>query len=109
MVDKSANLLSAEDQFGGVEPDAGVLAIIKDLEAAFDEQYGVVAGTTKYPLNAERTAASPDGKGIRLAEQNLGNLVTDALRFDSGSDVALFPGVMIRASIGVGDLCILGL
>lgn len=50
----------------------------------FLAKYETQIATTNYFLNAERVPVSLDGKGIRLAEQNMGNLITDALRYDPG-------------------------
>ena len=65
---------------------------------------GKVVGKTAVLLNAERAAASPDGRGIRMGEQNLGNLIADAIRWKFESDISWISGVRIRASIAAGDI-----
>ena len=105
---KSASLLTG-DAITKYTPDAGVLKVVEEWETKFSSQYETKIGYTKYFLNAERAAASADGKGIRRAEQNIGNLVTDALRAGTGADVALFGGGRIRASIKAGDITLLDL
>lgn len=94
----------AESDFDDYTPDANTLSVISKWQAELDAYLGETISRTNYFLNGERVSASADAKGIRMAEQNLGNLITDALRTDSGSDVAMFPGVCIRSSIEIGDI-----
>lgn len=111
ILSKSAKLLVGGEVTENYDPDPGVLAVVEKWEADFSKEYDAVVGHTDYLLNAERASASADKLGIRLAEQNLGNLVTDA--FLAGianmdgiedADVVLFDGTRIRASIAQGDI-----
>ena len=101
---KTASLLRLADSFGGITPDSSALAVVTKWENEFITTYGSKIASTEYFLNGERKSLSADGKGIRLSEQNLGNLLTDALLADTDADAALFPGFLIRASIKVGDI-----
>lgn len=109
IVKESAYQLSKSDNYGGIEPDAGVLAVAKQWQETFSQKYESKIASTDYFLNGSRMAASPDGKGIRMAEQNLGNLIADALRYATGYDVAMFTGGFIRSSIAAGDITLLDL
>lgn len=109
LVSSSSKLLEG-DNIKAYGQDAEVQAVVDKWNDYVDEKYGEVVGTTDYFLNGQRKSASADGKGIRIAEQNLGNLVTDALRYAlEDADVVMFPGFMIRASIDVGDITLLEL
>ena len=57
-----------------------------------------VVGKTNVFLDGSRDP------GVRTKETNLGNIVADALKFASGSDVALTNGGGIRTSVDVGDI-----
>lgn len=56
-----------------------------------------VIGETEVSLNGER-------QHVRTQETNLGNLVTDILRWNTGADVAVYNGGGIRASAELGEI-----
>lgn len=107
IVRKEATLLSEEEYTSNYTADAVVATAVEKWESQLNEIFAGVVGSTDYFLSAERASAAEDGKGIRMAEQNLGNLVTDAIREGSGTDIAWLSGVMIRASIEAGDITLL--
>ncbi|HPE68495.1 MAG TPA: 5'-nucleotidase C-terminal domain-containing protein [Thermotogota bacterium] len=61
------------------------------------EKLNVVVGKTAIPLNGERA-------DVRSKNTNLSNLITDAMVWKSGADIAIANGGGIRASIGEGDI-----
>lgn len=103
IAEKSADQITKANYTANYTPDAATAAIVDKWVSEIDAKLGTVVGHTDYYLNGERTG-SEDGMGIRLAEQNLGNLVTDAIRDTTGADISLFSGVRIRASINKGDI-----
>lgn len=103
--DKTAFQYSqANGDFDNITPDSAVEAVVEKWEDNLASITGEEIGTTDYYLNGDRASASSDGKGIRRAEENLGNLVTDAIRNATGADVALFGGVRIRSAIAAGTI-----
>lgn len=70
-----------------------VLALVAGLAFAFD----MVIGETGISLNAER-------QHVRTQETNLGNLITDMIRYYTGADIAVYNGGGIRASADLGEL-----
>ena len=73
-----------------------------------DEKLGeVVASTTVALTINDPTEVDSNGRPIRMirrAETNLGDLVADAFRDQSGADIALIGGGGIRESISAGDI-----
>jgi 2',3'-cyclic-nucleotide 2'-phosphodiesterase (5'-nucleotidase family) len=72
-----------------VEPDAKVAAIVKTYEDKLDQELGVEIGTTETALDSRRAT-------VRGGEAAIGNLIADAIREASGSDVAITNGGGIR-------------
>lgn len=105
---KSEEQITRTDYEANYTPDAETLAVVQKWTDEINAKLGAVVGHTDYFLNGERTG-SEDGMGIRLAEQNLGNLVTDAIRDSAGAEIAFFSGVRIRASLDAGDITVKGL
>ena len=103
---KQAKLLSRKE-YTKYTPDAATLTEIEKWENYMNEKYGKIVAYTPYFLNGERKLDSADGCGIRAAEQNLGDLVTDAVRYAAKSDIAFISGVRIRGSIQKGDISML--
>ena len=101
---RTGTLLRLMDGFGGITPDSSVQTVVDWWESYFTQKYGTEIASTKYLLSGQRKDVSPDGKGIRIAEQNLGNLLTDALLASSDADVAMFPGFLIRSTINAGTI-----
>lgn len=56
-----------------------------------------VIGETEVSLNGER-------QHIRTQETNLGNLVTDVIRWNTGADIAVYNGGGIRDSADLGEI-----
>ena len=73
----------------GVEPDAGVAAMVAGYEALLDEELGQVIGRTETELDTR-------GPVVRGGEAAFGNLVTDALLAATGADIAITNGGGIR-------------
>lgn len=101
---ESHTLVAAAD----IADDATVLAKAQDIMAAVDQQYGAVFAKSEVDLCG---TANP---GNRTMETNMGNLITDALRWsvlNAGSIdvpdenvVAITNGGGIRAAINKGDV-----
>ena len=104
ILNKKAVQLKSEDYEAQYTPDPVVVEIAEKWKADVEARMGTVVGETAVILNAERASASPDGRGIRMGEQNLGNLIADAIRWKFGSDISWISGVRIRASIAAGDI-----
>ena len=85
--------------------DAAVQAIIDDEEDRVDSQLGVVLAHTAYFLDAER-------EHIRASETNLGDLITDAIRWTAEQelgrtvDASIINSGGIRSSIEPGDIAL---
>ncbi len=103
VVQKTASQVTRADYTANLTPDAKTLEIVEKWTHQINDLLGTVVAHSDYFLNGERTG-SEDGQGIRLAEQNLGNLITDAIRDTTGAEISLFSGVRIRASIKAGDV-----
>jgi 5'-nucleotidase / UDP-sugar diphosphatase len=71
------------------EPDPAVQELIDGYTARLDEELGVVIGTAETELDTRRLA-------VRTRETNFGNLVADAIREATGTDVAITNGGGIR-------------
>ena len=89
----------------GLDNDAGkaVAAAMKDV----DKKLSVVIGKTNVDLTIyDPKTKTDDGQPVRIvrtAETNLGDLVTDAFRDQTGADVAMAGGGTIRADIPKGE------
>lgn len=103
-VASTAKLLSKEYVSAFFAPDAAVQALVDEGNTRLKAEVGKVIGHTDYYLNADRYDASSDGRSVRCDETNLGDLVCDAIRDFTGSDVAMFPGYQLRGSIQPGDM-----
>lgn len=82
-----------------VDENEEILAMLDAIKAERDEIYNVVIGTNLTRLDGEREI-------VRTQESNLGNLITDAMLYSSGADVAFTNGGGIRASIEVGEITV---
>ncbi|MEO1316690.1 MAG: 5'-nucleotidase C-terminal domain-containing protein [Pseudomonadota bacterium] len=72
-----------------VEPDAGVAAEVAVYEARLSKELDIEIGATPVLLDTRRTT-------VRAAESAFGNLTVDAMRAETGADVALTNGGGIR-------------
>jgi 2',3'-cyclic-nucleotide 2'-phosphodiesterase (5'-nucleotidase family) len=81
---------------------------VADATAELGAKLGEVIAATEVSLTInDPTETDALGKPIRMvrrAETNLGDLVADAFRDQSGADIALIGGGGIRDSIGAGDV-----
>lgn len=82
---------------GEFEPDAELLAMIKDLQAEQDVILSEVIGYTEVVLEGER-------EQVRTRPTNLSKMITAAMIEATGADCALTNGGGIRASIDVGEI-----
>ena len=73
-----------------VTPDPETQALVDSLQKGLDDTLNVAIGTTTTPLDSRRTV-------VRAEESPRGNLIADAMRLQSGADVALMNGGGIRA------------
>lgn len=73
-----------------VTPDPQTQALVDSLQKGLDETLNVAIGTTTTPLDSRRNV-------VRGEEATMGNLIADAMRLQSGADVALMNGGGIRA------------
>lgn len=81
----------------GLEPEPNVQAMLDDIEAEVGETLNEVIATIDVDLDGARA-------NVRTKETNLGNLITDAMRDLTGSDIAFTNGGGIRESISAGDV-----
>lgn len=81
------------------DPDPAIGAILEDIQDSLDEELNVVIGASAVHLDGERA-------NVRVGETNLGNLITDAVREFTGSDIAFVNGGGIRDSIEAGEVTI---
>jgi 5'-nucleotidase len=93
-----ASLISAAEAATVVEEPA-VKALITALKGEQDKVTSVVIGTTSVMLEGTREI-------VRTSETNLGNLITNAMLYVTGADVAITNGGGIRASIDIGDITV---
>jgi 5'-nucleotidase len=80
-----------------ITPDADIADMVTRLYAPVAELTQKVIGKSSIFLEGDRTVC-------RAEECNLGNLITDAMRAETGAQVALENGGGIRASIEPGDV-----
>jgi 2',3'-cyclic-nucleotide 2'-phosphodiesterase (5'-nucleotidase family) len=73
-----------------VTPDPESQALADALTKGLDETLNVAIGTTEVPLDSRRNV-------VRGEESAMGNLIADAIRDVTGSDVAIMNGGGIRA------------
>lgn len=92
----AATLLNAED-LGETDVDALVNTLIGSEMEELNELLGEVVGRTDVLLEGTREL-------VRTQETNLGDLTADAIRAETGADVAMINGGSIRESIPAGDI-----
>ncbi|QYZ68511.1 bifunctional metallophosphatase/5'-nucleotidase [Neotabrizicola shimadae] len=73
-----------------VEPDPETAAKVETYAKFLDDTLNVVIGTTETPLDSRRNV-------VRGEESSMGNLIADAMRAQTGADVAIMNGGGIRA------------
>jgi len=89
--------LIGKDMAAEISEDEAIVSIIKTIEEEQAELLNQVVGTTTVALDGAR-------EKVRTGETNLGNLITDAMRYITGADCAIVNGGGIRASIDAGDI-----
>ncbi len=80
-----------------ITPDAAMQALVDALAEPIEELKQTVIGEAAVELVGERGVC-------RTEECNMGNLITDAIRADTGAQIALQNGGGIRASIPAGEV-----
>ncbi|MDH5201962.1 MAG: 5'-nucleotidase C-terminal domain-containing protein [Nitrospirota bacterium] len=83
-----------------IKPETGkednvVLAIVEKYKQKVDAVLNEKVGDADVDL---------DGENVRRKETNLGNLITDVMRYASGADIAIINGGTIRTSIKKGEV-----
>ncbi len=79
-----------------ITPDPNVAAIIAQLAAPIEELKQTPVGESSVFLVGDRAVC-------RVAECNLGNLITDAMRDETGAQIAITNGGGIRSNVPVGE------
>jgi 5'-nucleotidase len=74
---------------GALEDDPRTAAVVKEYHSRLDTELQAVVATTRVPLDGVTAR-------LRTSETNLGNLVTDAIRAEARSDIALVNSGGIR-------------
>jgi 5'-nucleotidase len=74
---------------GAIEDDPKTAEVVNAYEAKLGTELKAVVGTSRVPLDGATAR-------LRASETNLGNLVADAMRAETGSDVALINSGGIR-------------
>ena len=80
-----------------IHPDPAVYAVLKFYKEKGSEKLDEPVGETKIYLDGERAH-------VRSKDTNLAHLITDAMRWKTGADIALQNGGGIRASIQPGKI-----
>ncbi|MEW9502400.1 bifunctional metallophosphatase/5'-nucleotidase [Jeotgalibacillus marinus] len=86
--------------YEGLEEASDVKETLDEIEAEVSEELSEVIGSIDVDLDGDRS-------NVRTRETNLGNLITDAMRNLTGSDIAFTNGGGIRDSIPSGEVAIL--
>ncbi|MBP1749609.1 MAG: UDP-sugar diphosphatase / 5-nucleotidase [Deltaproteobacteria bacterium] len=92
MSDRLENILPAT-----IKKDNKVAAIVENYSGQVGESMGKVIGQALVDLNAENA---------RSAESNLGNLIADIMRRESGAEAAIINGGGLRTSILRGPVTV---
>jgi 5'-nucleotidase len=82
-----------------VEEDPDVMSAIEAVKAENDLITSVVVGNTDVLLEGTREL-------VRTGETNLGNLITNAMLYETGAQIAITNGGGIRASIEPGEITV---
>lgn len=84
---------------GGIEEDPQLVKLIDDIKSEQKKITHVKIGETPVALNGERDF-------VRSGETNLSNMITEAMLWKTGADIALTNGGGIRASIPAGEITV---
>lgn len=96
IVNKESSLIS-KSETADIEADKAVTNKIKEIDAEQNEYLSKVIGNSKVYLEGAREFS-------RTQETNLGNLITDAMLYETGADIAITNGGGIRDSIDEGEI-----
>lgn len=96
VVASSAKLITTAEAVDVTE-DPAVLEVIADVQAANDLITQVKVGETSVKLEGTREL-------VRTGETNLGNIITNAMLYETGAQIAITNGGGIRDSIQEGDI-----
>ena len=101
-IDLSVNVLDV------IYPGIQTSVFIEEIMAQYEDTLNVVIGAstvnlTIYDPNVEDDAGNPI-RMVRRAETNLGDFCADAMRDQSGADIALLTGGSVRTDVGLGDV-----
>jgi 2',3'-cyclic-nucleotide 2'-phosphodiesterase (5'-nucleotidase family) len=83
-------LLSPIAMDAAIPDEPSTAAVVATYEARLGEALNEVVGTTEVPLNAE-------SRRLRTSESEVGNLITDAMRAETGAQVAIINSGSIRS------------
>ena len=95
---KKASHLTTEQATNVVE-DPAIIKVIAEISAANKLITEVNVGSTSVMLEGTREI-------VRAGESNLGNLITNAMLYESGAQIAITNGGGIRASIEAGEITV---
>lgn len=111
---RDCEVLTPEQYQSTVEPDTEVQAVVDACYARLlEDGYTTLLTETPCFLNGERLSSGNEAGGPRANETNLGDLVADGMLWaarqlrEESVDVALYPGVRVRASIEAGPITML--
>jgi 2',3'-cyclic-nucleotide 2'-phosphodiesterase (5'-nucleotidase family) len=82
-----------------IPQDPRVADLVSSYATRLEKELDGVVGVSSLPLDGDRAA-------IRSRETNLGDLVADAMRTRTGTDIALINAGSIRAGIDRGDITV---
>ncbi|HSQ89249.1 bifunctional metallophosphatase/5'-nucleotidase [Romboutsia sp.] len=96
IVNKSARLIGKEEALS-YESDEIIDAKINEIKEAQKLMLSKVVGKTTTILDG-------DSQNVRTGETNLGNLINDAILYETNADIAINAGGNIRKTIPKGDI-----
>ncbi len=96
LIEMNTNQIDAIE-FQDIEKDKEISDIVNEVKSRQEEILQTVIGNTPNLLDGDRDS-------VRYGHTNLGNLLTDAMVYDSGAEIAITNGGGIRASINEGDI-----
>ena len=98
VISKTASLYTPEElKAMAPEPDKAMQATIDGIRAQNQAVFAVVAAQSPRKLSSDRGI-------VRRHESELGNLAADALRWESGADIAMTNGGSLRADLPQGPV-----
>ncbi len=92
-----AEIIEADDPSLQGLSDPAIDAKLQEIHLNQQQLLAEVLGSTPVALDGERSA-------VRTGETNLGSLIADAMRAESGAQIALLNGGTIRTSIAAGNI-----